>query len=61
MIRRPEPRAVLDTNVVICAFHFPASAPRGALDFALDHGKLLISLTALTFLRRGGPCLQAWG
>jgi uncharacterized protein len=47
MNRTPEPRYVLDTNVLISAFLFPTSAPARALDFALDHGKLLISLPLL--------------
>jgi uncharacterized protein len=47
VILRPEPRYVFDTNVLISAFLFPASVPRRAFDFALDHGKLLISLPLL--------------
>ena len=42
-----EVRAVFDTNVLISAFIFPTSTPRRAFDFALDHGKLLISLPLL--------------
>lgn len=42
-----EVRAVFDTNVLISAFLFPTSTPRLAFDFALDHGKLLISLPLL--------------
>ena len=42
-----EMRAVFDTNVLISAFIFPTSTPRRAFDFALDHGKLLISLPLL--------------
>jgi putative PIN family toxin of toxin-antitoxin system len=40
-------RAVFDTNVLISAFLFPTSTPRHAFDFAVDHGKLLISLPLL--------------
>ena len=40
-------RAVFDTNVLISAFLLPTSTPRRALDFTLDHGKLLISLPLL--------------
>lgn len=47
MILRPESRAVFDTNVLISAFLFPSSAPRDALDFVVEHGKLLISLPLL--------------
>lgn len=52
MILRPEPRYVFDTNVLISAFLFPTSAPGRALDFALDHGKLLLSLPLLRELYR---------
>jgi putative PIN family toxin of toxin-antitoxin system len=44
---RSEVRAVFDTNVLISAFLFPTSTPRRAVDFALDYGKLLISLPLL--------------
>jgi putative PIN family toxin of toxin-antitoxin system len=47
MTLRSEVRAVFDTNVPISAFLFPTSTPRRAVDFALDHGKLLISLSLL--------------
>jgi len=52
MIRSPEPRYVFDTNVLISALLFPASTPRRAFDFALDHGKLLVSLPLLRELQR---------
>jgi putative PIN family toxin of toxin-antitoxin system len=38
--------------VLISAFLFPASMPRRAFDFALDHGKLRISLPLLRELYR---------
>jgi hypothetical protein len=47
MTLRSELRAVFDTNVLISAFLLPTSIPRRAFDFALDHGKLLISLPLL--------------
>jgi uncharacterized protein len=47
MIHRHEPRNVFDTNVLISAFLFPDSTPRRAFDFALDHGKMPISLPLL--------------
>ena len=47
MTLRSEVRAVFDTNVLVSAFLFPASTPRRAFDFALSHGKLLISLPLL--------------
>jgi len=47
MTPRSEVRAVFDTNVLISAFLFPTSTPRHAVDFALDQGKLLISLPLL--------------
>ncbi len=47
MTLRSEVRAVFDTNVLISAFLIPTSTSRRAVDFALDHGKLLISLPLL--------------
>jgi putative PIN family toxin of toxin-antitoxin system len=47
MTLRSEVRAVFDTNVLISAFLFPTSTPRRAFDFAVEHGKLLISLPLL--------------
>ncbi|MGO8947585.1 MAG: putative toxin-antitoxin system toxin component, PIN family [Ktedonobacterales bacterium] len=47
MTLRSEVRAVFDTNVLISAFLVPTSTSRRAVDFALDHGKLLISLPLL--------------
>jgi uncharacterized protein len=47
MTLRSDVRAVFDTNVLISAFLLPTSTSRRAFDFALDHGKLLISLPLL--------------
>jgi uncharacterized protein len=47
MSLRSELRVVFDTNVLISTFLLPTSTPRRALDFALDHSKLLISLPLL--------------
>jgi uncharacterized protein len=48
----PAPRYVFDTNTLVSALLTPGSTPRRALDYALDHGKLLISLPLLVELIR---------
>jgi putative PIN family toxin of toxin-antitoxin system len=47
-----EPRAVFDTNTLVSALLFRASTPRRALDYAFDHGKVLISLPLVRELYR---------
>ena len=47
-----EPRAVFDTNTLVSALLFSASTPRHALDYAFDHGKVLISLPLVRELYR---------
>ncbi|MGA7884423.1 MAG: putative toxin-antitoxin system toxin component, PIN family [Acidobacteriaceae bacterium] len=36
-------RCVFDTNVLVSALLLPSSVPRRALDFVLDHGKVVLS------------------
>jgi len=45
-------RAVFDTNTLVSALLFRASTPRRALDYAFDHGKVLMSLPLLRELYR---------
>ena len=48
----PVPRYVFDTNTLVSALLMPQSTPRRALDYAADHGKILISLPLLRELSR---------
>jgi hypothetical protein len=43
-------RLVFDTNVLVSALLIPDSKPRQALDLALRHGKILLSMAALAEL-----------
>jgi putative PIN family toxin of toxin-antitoxin system len=52
MSHTPGPRAVFDTNTLVSALLFRASTPRLALDYAFDHGKVLISLPLVRELYR---------
>jgi putative PIN family toxin of toxin-antitoxin system len=52
MSHATEPRAVFDTNTLVSALLFRASTPRRALDYAFDHGKVLISLPLVRELYR---------
>jgi putative PIN family toxin of toxin-antitoxin system len=52
MSHAPAPRAVFDTNTLVSALLFRASTPRLALDYAFDHGKVLISLPLVRELYR---------
>jgi putative PIN family toxin of toxin-antitoxin system len=52
MSHATEPRAVFDTNTLVSALLFRASTPRLALDYAFDHGKVLISLPLVRELYR---------
>ena len=45
-------RAVFDTNTLVSALLFSASTPRRALDYAFEHGKVLISLPLVRELYR---------
>jgi predicted nucleic acid-binding protein len=47
-----EPRAVFDTNTLVSALLFRASTPRLALDYAFEHGKVLVSLPLVRELYR---------
>jgi hypothetical protein len=38
-------RSVFDTNTLVSALLFSASTPRRAVDYAFEHGKVLISLS----------------
>ncbi len=48
----PARRVVFDTNTLVSALLLPTSIPRQALDYALDHGKVLTSLALLSELDR---------
>jgi putative PIN family toxin of toxin-antitoxin system len=45
-----KPRIVLDTNVVVSAALLPRSAPRQAVDKAVENGQILISLDVIAEL-----------
>jgi uncharacterized protein len=45
-------RSVFDTNTLVSALLFSASTPRRALDYAFEHGKVLISLPLVRQLYR---------
>lgn len=47
----PELRVVIDTSVVVSAALLPNSVPRGAIDHALDRGRLLQSIATLEELK----------
>jgi uncharacterized protein len=46
------PRYVFDTNTLVSALLIPHSTPRRALDYAFEHGHVLISLPLLRELYR---------